>query len=392
MARLAYLFERFPTFTQTFCVREVQGLRAHGWKFPVFSIRSTEQEPIQNFPVEVRSYTENLPKKWNKPWLPDYWRGRSLRSRLRKEWGMEGDRQRANEAIWLRRRCRQLGVHHVHAHFAGMAARAAYWLHRISDCSYSITAHANDFMDASKQRYLSEIFKHALFIVTETDFSVEYIEKRFPETVGKVHRVYNGIHTSEFVSRKSALSPPRILSVGRCVEKKGYFDLIEACKQLQDLDFSCDLVGSGPLEDEMRRAISKNRLDKKVRVAGSKSCEEIRHMLEESTLFVLACRTEKEGGSDNLPTVILEAMSASRPVVSTRIAGIPEMIVDGKTGYLVSEQNPEALAEAMRRVMTQPAHAEEMGRCGNERVHALFDTKVTIPHLIQIFEKYGLAA
>lgn len=326
------------------------------------------------------------------PWTPAHWRARALRRRLRNAWGPDGDRQRANEAVWLKKRLGQLGVTHVHAHFAGMAARTAYWLRQISDITFSITAHANDFLVASKQRRLPELFSDARFIITETDFSVDYIRTHFPQTEGKVHRVYNGIECDQFVSRMDPLIPPRILCVGRYVEKKGYFDLINACAKLKELDFTCDLVGTGPLEQEMRNRIDSLGLAGRIRVTGPRSGEEIRRMLGEASLFVLACRFESDGGSDNLPTVILEAMSASRPVVSTRVAGVPEMIEDGKSGFLVPEQNPEQLAEAIRKLLAEPVLSREMGREGSLCARRTFDVSVTTPQLAGLFRSYGVVS
>src|SRR5262249_26292293 len=124
---------------------------------------------------------------------------------------------------------------------------------------------------------------------------------------------------------------------------------------------------------------------KEVQLLGPRSQGEVRHMLAAAQLFVLACVPEKEGGSDNLPTVIMEAMLAGTPVISTRLAGIPEMIVSGEDGVLVEPKDPAALAEAMSKLLAAPAAAENLGQCGRLSAENKFAVKTTtnsLKHLL----------
>lgn len=389
---LAYLFERFPSFTQTFCVREVQALRQLGLKFPIFSIRSTDSEPEQSFPAEVRTLTQNLPAEVEPKnvWTPTYWQARKARKRLVEQWGPEGDRNRAYEATWLQPRLAKQGVKHVHVHFAGIAARTAFWLKQLAGVSYSITAHANDFFVKSDVARLEDIFREAKFIVTVSDYSAHQLRERFPFASDKIHRVYNGIDCPLFAVPRQSANAARILSVGRYIEKKGYLDLIEACAQLPDLNFVCDLVGSGPLEEAMRQRVRELGVENRVRIAGPKTEAEIQKMLQQACMFVLACRTEHDGGKDNLPTVIMEAMAAGLPVISTRLAGVPEMVNDGKTGLLVAEQSPVELSRAMRELLSDPARAQLMGEAGIALAQSTFDVSATAPQLKGLFQRYGV--
>jgi len=389
---LAYLFERFPSFTQTFCVREVQALRQLGLRFPIFSIRSTLAEPAQSFPPEFRELTENLPEEIEatQPWTPAYWRARSARKRLVELWGPKGDRNRAYEAVWLLPRLKRLGVRHVHVHFAGIAARTAFWLKQLGGISYSLTAHANDFFVKTPEARLEDIFREAKFVVTVSDYSAHQLRERFPNASEKIHRIYNGIDCPLFALPPQPTDCPRILSVGRYIEKKGYFDLIEACAMLPDLNFQCDLVGSGPLEEALRRRIQEFGVENRVHLTGPKTEAEIQQMLQQASLFVLACRTESDGGKDNLPTVIMEAMAAGLPVISTRLAGVPEMVIDGKTGRLVEEQKPAELAKAIRDLFSSPIRAQEMGHAGSVLAQTTFDISVTAPQLKSLFQSHGV--
>jgi glycosyltransferase involved in cell wall biosynthesis len=122
-----------------------------------------------------------------------------------------------------------------------------------------------------------------------------------------------------------------------------------------------------------------------VQLLGPRSQGEVRQLLAAAQLFVLACVPEKDGGSDNLPTAIVEAMLARTPVISTRLAGIPEMIVDGQDGLLVPPKDPAALADAMARLLSDPAGAESLGQKGRlsaEGKFAVEKTTALLKHLL----------
>jgi glycosyltransferase involved in cell wall biosynthesis len=175
--------------------------------------------------------------------------------------------------------------------------------------------------------------------------------------------------------------------VGRYVEKKGFGDLIEACRLLRarNFDFTCGIVGGGPLEAQLQGQIAEAKLEQFVQLLGPRSQTEVRRMLAAAQIFVLACVLEKDGGSDNLPTVIMEAMLARTPVISTELAGVPEMITSGQDGLLVPPQNPSALADAIGKLLTDPVAAERLGQQGRLTAEAKFAVEKTtsvLKHLL----------
>jgi glycosyltransferase involved in cell wall biosynthesis len=112
--------------------------------------------------------------------------------------------------------------------------------------------------------------------------------------------------------------------------------------------------------------------------------------LARSTIFALPCVTEAGGGMDNLPTVVLEAMAAALPVVSTSIAGVPEMVAEGVTGLLVPENQPGALADALERLCLDRALARSLGEAGRERAVRLFRIEESGQRLRALFQRCGL--
>ncbi|HEY2572435.1 MAG TPA: glycosyltransferase, partial [Verrucomicrobiaceae bacterium] len=279
---------------------------------------------------------------------------------------------------------KKAGIHHVHAHFGGMAARTAWWLQRLCNVTYSYTGHANDiFCDTPYPVSNSDLARNALFIVTETDFARRWMEGKYPFVRGKVHRVFNGIAMDGFPARQSGGPVRRILSVGRYVEKKGFRDLIIACGLLRDqgLEFECLIVGGGPLEAELQSQVESAGLASCVKLLGPRPQSEVRQLLAGADVFALACVIEKGGGSDNLPTVIMEAMACGVPVVSTRVAGVPEMISDGENGLLVEPAHPPSLASALGKLLGDRPWAEQLAAAGKAAATAKFSIERTTASL-----------
>jgi glycosyltransferase involved in cell wall biosynthesis len=280
------------------------------------------------------------------------------------------------------------GIHHVHAHFAGMAARTAFWIDKFFGVQFSFTGHANDiFAPGDFEIGLDQLMESARSIVTVSDFAAHFLKKRFPASVAKIHRVYNGIDLNDF-RRSDFSSPiPSIIAVGRLIEKKGFTDLIRACEVVRKRgrEFRCQIIGEGPLEKPLRAQIDHGGLAGQVEVAGPHPQSEVRSRLAGATLFVLPGIAEPSGAMDNLPTVIMEAMAAGLPVVSTQIGGIPEMVVENETGLLVSPNDPSALADAIEKLLVDPALAKKFGQAGCERACALFSIEKNVRELLRLF-------
>lgn len=384
---LAYVFERFPSFTQTFCAREVAAMRQRGFDGPVFSIRSTKDEPVrQNF--EDAGEVIALPATFDEILAKDRDFRRDARKwqdRLRERWGGEQEKRRIYESLWLRRACESRRIRHIHTHFAGLAARTAYWLREMGGPTFSVTAHANDIFRDEPPERLATVFGAASRVVTVSDFSAAFLAEHYPAIKSKIRRVYNGIDPSHFPQSEFPDGTPKIVAVGRSIEKKGFDVLIDACALLGDRDFECVIVGGGPLDESLRGQVVARGLGGKVRVAGPRSESEIAELLRQARLFALPCVRGTDGALDNLPTVIMEAMAAGLPVISTPLAGIPEMVADGQTGFLVPERNPRALAEAITRLLDEPALARTMGAAGRALCLERFALTRTSPDLIRVF-------
>lgn len=391
MLRVAYLFERFPSFGQTFCYREVAELIRQGADVSIFAIRQPKNEPPQDWDEEIVRRVVYLPDEAELvKEIESAMRGGELPAeaiRALKEWGRQSDFLRLHQAAYVGLRLQKAGIGRVHAHFAGMAARTAYWIHKFFGIAFSVTAHANDiFAPRDFVISLQKIFDAAAAIVTVSDFSVEQLRQRFPANAEKIWRVYNGIDVARFRSAQFDSPVPLIVAVGRLIEKKGFAVLIAACAKLR-LPFRCEIIGEGPLEAALAAQISENKLEQQVALLGPRTQQEIIERLAAAQVFVLACTTEADGGMDNLPTVVMEAMAAGLPVISTPLAGVPEMVLPGSTGSLVPQRDPTALANAIEQLLRDPARARALGRAGRELAQEKFSIEANVRALAKILEQ-----
>lgn len=402
---LAYVFERFPTFTQTFCVREVMEMMRQGVRPLIFSLRDTRDEPVQNYPEELRQQVVYLPSGNQLTEFVRDLRTRKLISRpvdhTLRFWRDQPDKKRVYEAAWIGHYLKTVapGVHHTHGHFAGMAARTMWWLRNFYGHTYSFTAHANDVFvdDQETEVRLPMLMRDASRIVTVSDYTVRRLGREYPFAAHKIRRVYNGLDLEKWVEARRGeprgIGSRRIYSVGRLIEKKGFDDLIRACGYLRDrkVAFTCHIIGGGPLEAELTALIEKLDLKESVFLEGEKDQDGIiDHFSNRAHVFALPCVVEKDGGMDNLPTVLMEAMAAGLPCVSTRLAGVPEMVIDGETGLLTNERQPESFSHALEMLLKDEAKSRAYGEAGFDLCAERFDKRQTVKELKRALISGGL--
>jgi glycosyltransferase involved in cell wall biosynthesis len=306
--------------------------------------------------------------------------------------------QRARNALYFADFFARGGVDHVHVHFANRAAHTALFLNEISGIPFSVTAHGQDFMkDLGSDELLREICAAAEFVAAETDYSRDLLCRRCPDSAAKIHRVYNGMDLERFpvdtLTQQTGYSSrnpvPRIVSIGRLVAFKGFDHLIGACAELarRGIDFVCEIIGDGPLREPLQAQIEQLNLSSRVKLLGSLSQKAVLEKLQAADIFALASTTDDKGATDVFPTVILEAMASALPVVSTCLAGIPELVGDGQTGMLVPAGDSIALADALEQLMRDPDLRSRYGHAGRARIEQHFRIEQTVTPLIGLIEQ-----
>ena len=397
--RLGYLYSRYPVLSQTFCDAEMLALERLGFELeigsvypPLTSLRHEHiaclRAPIHYAPPQEILKISEKTAKTNGNWPRD------LVERHEQKYGpgVKAE-QRARNALYFADHFKRRGVDHVHVHFANRAAHTAMFLKEISGIPFSVTAHGQDFMkDLGNDDLLREICAAAEFVAAETDYSRDLLRQRCPNSATKIYRVYNGMDLTRFPARHYEMSEdtvPRIISIGRLVAFKGFEYLIDACAELarRGLNFTCEIIGDGPLRGDLEARIRKLNLSDRVHLLGSLSQGAVLERLWAADIFALPSVTDTQGASDVFPTVIIEAMAAARPVVSTHLAGIPESVVHGETGLLVPPEDTMALAEALGRLIQDPKLRLHYGRAGRERIEQHFRIEHTVTPLIELLQK-----
>jgi glycosyltransferase involved in cell wall biosynthesis len=396
--RLGYLYSRYPVISQTFCDAEMLALERRGTELvigsvypPLTSLRheyiARLRAPIHYAPpqeiLRILERDAKTARKWPRE-LVDQHDGRygpGAKAELR-----------ARNALYFAEFFAGSGVDHVHVHFANRAAHTALFLKEISGIPFSITAHGQDFMkDLGSDDLLREICAAAEFVAAETDYSRDLLRQRCLNSAAKIHRVYNGIDLERFPAPRSCNGNriPRIVSVGRLVAFKGFDDLIDACTELarRRLDFVCDIVGDGPRRETLQAKIEQLDLSSRVNLLGSLSQGAVLEKLQAADIFALASTTDAQGATDVFPTVILEAMASARPIVSTRLAGIPELVVDGQTGMLAPPGDSTALAQALEQLLRDPELRFRFGDAGRARIEQHFRIEQTVAPLMEMLER-----
>src|SRR5882757_1903952 len=395
--RLGYLYSRYPVISQTFCDAEMLELEQRGIELVIGSVypplTSLRHEYIARLvapihyapPQEILRILERNAKTTRK-WPRDL-----VEQHEGRYGAMAKAEQRARNALYFAEFFARSGVDHVHVHFANRAAHTAVFLKGISGIPFSVTAHGQDFMkDLGSDDLLREICAAAEFVAAETDYSRDLLRQRCPNSAAKIHRVYNGIDLERFPAPRSANNHvPRIVSVGRLVPFKGFDDLIDACAELarRQIDFVCDIVGDGPLRETLQAKIEQLDLSSRVKLLGSLSQAAVLEKLQAADIFALASTTDAQGATDVFPTVILEAMASARPVVSTRLAGIPELVVEGQTGMLAPPGDPTTLAHALEQLLRDPELRLRFGHSGRARIEQDFRIEKTVAPLMEMLER-----
>jgi colanic acid/amylovoran biosynthesis glycosyltransferase len=271
------------------------------------------------------------------------------------------------EAAYLADRLEARGVGHLHNHIGESSAVVAMLAAHFADIPYSLTIHGPSEFDWPTLLALDEKIGRAAFVAAISEFTRSQLYRWCArEHWPKIRVIRCGLDES-FLARDIVPVParPRLISVGRLAEQKGHLLLIDAAARLRrrGLEFELVLVGDGPLRDAIEALIDRLDLRDRVRITGYLGTAEVRRELEAARAMVLPSFAE------GLPVVIMEAMAMGRPVISTYVAGIPELVEPGRSGWLVPPGAVEPLVEAMAEALAAgPAELEAMGRSGAARV------------------------
>ena len=400
--RIGYVVKRFPRASETFIAQEILELEQRGAEVTVFSLWANDKPATHAWLRQLRAEVVPcggvpLSEAWK--WL--HRRAQALGERrngiesalsLAFRYPCRKGRHRLAEAVGVARAAEERGIQHLHAHFANDPAFVALLTHLALGIPFSFTAHAKDiYAKPPSPEMLCRQVEESSFAVTVTDANLEYLRGQLPPRVGtKVHRLYNGVDLDFIRPRegRSAARDIRLICIARLVEKKGVDTLLRAMALLSRRSSPCRLtvVGDGPQAQALSELRAELGVESGVEFLGGMSHEDAIAELSDSDIFVLPCKVASDGDRDALPTVLLEAMAAGLPCVSTRVGGVAEIIEHRRTGLLAPGTSEWALADALAELVAAPQVRKAMAEAGRRRAEALFDRRRNVASLLSRFE------
>jgi len=393
-SKVGYVLKRYPRYSETFILNEILAHEEAGQALEIFALRPSNDSHFQDLIARVRAPVTYL-RAPDLLSVTEFWEELMTAIKTLPDWVIALNAARNEvardvyQAVQLALQARTKGVDHLHAHFATSATTVARLAALFTGMTYSFTAHAKDIFheDVDNEDLLRKI-QGAASVVTVSDYNVNFLKDQFGDYTSNVERIYNGLDLSRLPFSNPYERPPCIVAIGRLIEKKGFSDLITACSELnaRNIDFQCEIIGGGPLENTLKADIVRYGLQNKVQVLGPRPQNEVIAHLQEAAVFAAPCVVGTDGNRDGLPTVLLEAMSLGVPCISTDVTGIPEVIRHNESGIIVPQKNPQALAVALENLLNQPQERSRLAQHARRIIERDFDIQQNSAALRSVFE------
>ncbi|MBO0714486.1 MAG: glycosyltransferase family 4 protein, partial [Acidimicrobiales bacterium] len=395
---LAVLVNGFPRLSETFVLRELLDLERRGMRLIVFALSDPGEVVHQEALGELQAQVEYVPESVAISRLrvalahlalgrnagSDYLTG--LAAVVRSPDWTRGAMRRA--AV-LAQRLVELGSPPLYIQFAHKPGTIGRFAARLGGVRYAMSCHAKDIWSTPPEE-LGPKLRDAELVLTCTAAGREELERYAGPT--PVRLVYHGVDVDAVVARVLAPGPPRVLAVGRLVEKKGHDTLIRAAGLLRDqgVEFALRIAGDGPEWPRLQRLVHELDLAGHVTFLGPLKTAEVQREYASASVFALGCRQLANGDRDGLPNVLLEAMVQGLPIVGTTLAGIAEAVEHERSSLLAAPDDAAALADALRRVLKDPELARELGAIGQATARERFDYRQLLPTVSHELAEAGL--
>ncbi|QKL02046.1 glycosyltransferase [Pseudomonas sp. NY5710] len=399
--RIAYFINQYPKVSHSFIRREILALERQGIEVQRLALRGWDAEVQDAEDVAERGKTRYVLQGGLKQLLRPMWQvlraqprrfGRALWLALRL--GRRADRAWPYHLVYLAEACQVLQwlqagqAQHVHAHFGTNSTEVVMLANILGGPAYSFTVHGPEEFDKPQFLHLGEKVRRAAFVAAVSSYGRSQLLRWVAhEHWAKVKVVHCGLERAfHAVPAVEAPAAPRLVCVGRLCEQKGQLLLLEAARQLaaQSQAFELVLAGDGEMREQIEALIARHGLQQHVRITGWISSAQVREEILAARALVLPSFAE------GLPVVIMEAMALRRPVLTTFVAGIPELVRPGENGWLFPAGAVDELAAAMAECLAQPAEVlQRMGQAAYERVLQRHDIDTEAARLAGYFKAFA---
>jgi len=396
--KLAYFVNQYPKVSHSFIRREILALEQLGYTIERFSLRTDKDEladPLdQDELTKTRYILSEKPLQIISAILKTFIASPLLfltGIKTAFTMGLRSERGVLLHIIYLIEACilvqweKSAQIDHIHAHFGTNSTTVVMLAYLMGGVGYSFTVHGPEEFDKPEFIHLGKKIHHCRFVVAISSYGRSQLFRWIPASEWpKVKIIRCGLDAA-FLNTEPLASletSRQLLCIGRLCEQKGQLLLLEAIKQLHDEGVNCQLIlaGDGPMRNEIELRIADYKLEGVVEITGWISSEQVKSLLCESRGMVLPSFAE------GLPVVIMEALALRRPVISTYVAGIPELIQTGKNGWLVPPGDVSKLKSAIMELLDASAvDLEKMGQQGFDAVLAQHDAEKEAGKLAQLF-------
>jgi len=393
----AFILGPFPALSQTFIYREFDAMTELGLDVNVISTRPRQPEATQMTDALRAMQESALYLEHNSPGAIASMATRSLSRDARRtmRWMMglphrtPAKRVRAAAAVLVAAHfaptLAKRGIRYVHSHFAGFQTELAMSLSRLLDVPYGCTWHAYGiYWD---RNILEEKVAGARTVITCTRHNVEHLRRLCPSDRDRIHLAYHGLDLDRIPEAPPipAGETPIILAVGRMVATKGFPHLVQAAGLLkqQGHRFELRFLGEGPDRRDLESLVRQLGVEAEVTFLGAQPIAEVFRQMAVARVIAVPSVVTPEGDMDGLPNVTLEAMSMARPVVGSRVSGIPEIVLPGETGFLADPGNARELASHIGVLLEDRLLAEKLGRSAQGLILKEFDVRENVEGVVR---------
>ncbi|MGC7589594.1 glycosyltransferase [Bisgaard Taxon 46] len=388
---IGYVLKRYPRFSETFVVNEILAHERAGIKIDIFALGPVMETHFQDGISQVRAPVSRLTDKQRN--TETFWallnegftKLSNFAPKLEKA---KGTVHEVAQSVLLALEIKKRGIQHLHAHFGTQATTVARQAAIFADITYTFTAHAKDiYFQYEESTELGQKMRDASATVTVSDYNLAYLREQYGNDAKSAVRIYNGMDLRKFPYQPFTQNNHHILSVGRLVAKKGFSVLLDALAILKQRGVSmrCTLVGDGGLRGQLLEQIERLNIQDVIDMVGPMPQPEIIKFMKSANMMIAPSVISEDGDRDGLPTVLLESMALGTPVISTQVAGIPELVQDGVTGLCVPPNDPEALADAIERLLDDPELCKTLSLNSRALIEREYDEDKNVAVLQQLF-------
>lgn len=392
--RVGYIVSLFPSYDETFILREIKALTERGVTMRIFSLRQRKQAVVQEDARPFLPATRYVAFLLSREVLAALFRtvlkqpgavASLVAMIVRGCWRRPVTLAKSLALLPKAARFAELALEEdlevLHAHWASYPATVTLAVSRWTGIPWGLTCHAHDiFLDPS---LLPEKIEAAEFVLTCTADNKRHLET-LTAAARKVRVCYHGLDLTAFqpAPRPARAGPTRVLAVGSLLECKGFDLLIAAAGRLNRRGLAMDvtIAGGGPEEARLRARAREEGVEDRVRFVGFVTQRELLPLYQGSDLFVLPAILEQHWG---IPNVLVEALACGIPVVTTALPSLPELVVDGVSGLVAKNRDPDDLAEKIERLAGDAELRHRMGEAGRRHVAARFNIDANIHEVLR---------